>query len=85
MKAIESSVSINGRLKPFQGWTNKFIFPPYHFHMANCMITNMHASQSQMMMLTAAYTGYDFLMRAYKEAIDEKYKFLTYGDAMLIM
>lgn len=85
MKAIESSVSINGRLKPFQGWTNKFIFPPYYFHMANCMLTNLQASQSQMMMLAAAYTGYDFLIKAYKEAIDKKYKFLTYGDAMLIM
>lgn len=85
MKAIESSVSINGRLKPFQGWTNKFIFPPYYFHMANCMLTNLQASQSQMMMLAAAYTGFDFLIKAYKEAIDKKYKFLTYGDAMLIM
>ena len=85
MKAIESSVSISGLLKPFEGWTNKFIFPPYDFSVANCMITNFHSPQSPMMMLTAAFAGYDFLLKSYKEAINEKYKFLTYGDAMLIL
>jgi len=85
MKAIESSVSISRNLKPFKGWTNKFIFPHYDFNVANCMITNLHAPQSPMMMLTSAYAGYDFLMKAYSEAIAKKYKFLTYGDAMLII
>ncbi len=85
MKAIESSVSINGLLKPYRGWTNKFIFPPYEFSVANSMITNLHAPQSPMMMLTSAFAGYDFLMKAYQEAIDKKYRFLTYGDAMLIL
>ncbi|MFC1732207.1 tRNA preQ1(34) S-adenosylmethionine ribosyltransferase-isomerase QueA [candidate division KSB1 bacterium] len=85
MKAIESSVSISGMLKPYEGWTNRFVFPPYEFSVANCMITNLHQPQSPMMMMTAAFAGYDFLMKAYKEAIKEKYKFLTYGDAMLIV
>lgn len=85
MKAIESSVAINGNVKPFNGWTNKFIFPPYDFSVANCMVTNFHPSMSSMMMMVAAFAGYDLLTRAYKEAIEQKYKFLTYGDAMLII
>jgi len=85
MKAIESSVSISGNLKPFNGWTNKFIFPPYDFSVANCMITNFHPSQSSMLMMVAAFAGFDFLMKSYKEAVENKYKFLTYGDAMLII
>ncbi len=85
MKAIESSVAISGNLKPFNGWTNKFIFPPYDFSVANCMVTNFHPSQSSMLMLVSAFAGFDFLMKAYKEAIDKKYNFLTYGDAMLIL
>ena len=85
MKAIESSVTISGTLKPYRGWTNKFIFPPYDFSIANCMITNFHLPQSPMMMMVAAYAGFDFLMRAYDEAIEKKYKFFTYGDPMLII
>lgn len=85
MKAIESSVSISGMLKPYTGWTNRFIFPPYEFDIANSMITNLHLPLSSTMMQVAAFAGYDFLMRAYKEAIDKKYKFYTYGDAMLII
>ena len=85
MKAMESSVTISKHLKPYEGWTNKFIFPPYEFSIANAMITNFHAPKTPMMMLTAAYTGYDLLMKAYKEAIKRKYNFLTYGDAMLII
>ncbi|MCD4745311.1 MAG: tRNA preQ1(34) S-adenosylmethionine ribosyltransferase-isomerase QueA [Bacteroidales bacterium] len=85
MKALESSVSITGKLKPFKGWTNKFIFPPYTFSVANSMITNFHLPQSSVMMLVAAFAGFDFLMKAYKEAIDKKYNFFTYGDAMLII
>ncbi|RLD67218.1 MAG: tRNA preQ1(34) S-adenosylmethionine ribosyltransferase-isomerase QueA [Bacteroidetes bacterium] len=85
MKAMESSVSISKHLKPFEGWTNRFIFPPYEFSIADALITNFHAPKTPMMMLTAAYTGYDLLMKAYKEAIKRKYNFLTYGDAMLII
>jgi S-adenosylmethionine:tRNA ribosyltransferase-isomerase len=85
IKGIESSVAVAGYLKPYNGWTNIFIFPPYHFHIANCMVTNFHLPQSSIMMIVAAFAGYDFLMEAYKEAIKEKYKFFTYGDAMLII
>lgn len=85
MKALETCVSITGKVKPFKGWTNKFIFPPYEFSVADAMITNLHLPQSSMMMMVAAYAGYDFLMRAYQEAVDKKYKFFTYGDAMLVI
>lgn len=85
MKALETTVSITGKVKPFSGWTNKFIFPPYEFQVADAMITNLHLPQSSMMMMVAAYAGYDFLLQAYKEAVDKKYQFFTYGDAMLII
>ncbi|PKP05094.1 MAG: tRNA preQ1(34) S-adenosylmethionine ribosyltransferase-isomerase QueA [Bacteroidetes bacterium HGW-Bacteroidetes-6] len=85
MRAIESSVTINGHLKPFRGWTNKFIFPPYDFSVADSMISNFHLPMSSLMMMVAAYTGYDLLMEAYKVAVKEEYKFFTYGDAMLII
>ncbi len=84
-RTIETSTSISGLLKPYNGWTNKFIFPPYDFSVANSMISNFHLPQSTLMMHVAAFAGYDFLMRAYKEAINEKYGFFTYGDAMLII
>ncbi|MFO8087682.1 MAG: tRNA preQ1(34) S-adenosylmethionine ribosyltransferase-isomerase QueA [Bacteroidales bacterium] len=84
-KALESAVSITGYVKPFNGWTNKFIFPPYDFKVANSMITNFHMPQSTMMMLVSAFAGYDLLMKAYKEAVKEGYHFFTYGDAMLII
>jgi S-adenosylmethionine:tRNA ribosyltransferase-isomerase len=85
MKAIETAVSITGMVKPYKGWTNKFIFPPYEFNVANSMVTNLHLPLSSLMMMVAAFADYDFLMKAYKEAIAEKYKFFTYGDAMLIL
>jgi S-adenosylmethionine:tRNA ribosyltransferase-isomerase len=85
MRTVESSVAISGKLKAFSGWTNKFIFPPYEFNIANSMISNFHLPQSTLMMMVAAFAGYDFLMKAYKEAIKEEYKFFTYGDAMLII
>ena len=85
VKAIETAVSITGMIKPYNGWTNKFIFPPYKCTVADAMITNLHLPLSSVLMLVASFTGYDFLMKAYKEAIDEKYKFFTYGDAMLII
>ncbi|PKP34815.1 MAG: tRNA preQ1(34) S-adenosylmethionine ribosyltransferase-isomerase QueA [Bacteroidetes bacterium HGW-Bacteroidetes-17] len=85
MKALESSVSIAGFVKPYEGWTNKFIFPPYECTVANSMISNFHLPQSSMMMMVSAFAGFDFLKKAYKEAVDKKYKFFTYGDAMLIL
>jgi S-adenosylmethionine:tRNA ribosyltransferase-isomerase len=85
MRAMESSVSSDKHLNPFDGWTNKFIFPPYDFSIANCMITNFHTPKSTLMMMIAAFAGYDFLMKAYKEAVKEKYRFYSYGDAMLII
>lgn len=85
MRALESAVSSNGHLNLFSGWTNKFIFPPYDFSIANCMITNFHTPKSTLMMMVAAFAGYDFLMEAYEEAVKEKYQFYSYGDAMLII
>jgi len=85
MKALETAAIITGKVKPYKGWTNKFIFPPYDFTLADAMITNFHLPKSPMMMQASAFAGYDFLMRAYKEAIANKYRFFTYGDAMLII
>lgn len=85
MRSIESSVSASQRLNPYTGWTNKFIFPPYDFSIANSMITNLHTPKSTLLMMIAAFAGYDFVMEAYQEAIKEKYKFYSYGDAMLIL
>ena len=85
MRAIESSVSSSGTLNEFSGWTNKFIFPPYEFSIANCMITNFHMPKSTLLMMTSAFAGHDFVLRAYEEAIKEKYNFFSYGDAMLII
>jgi S-adenosylmethionine:tRNA ribosyltransferase-isomerase len=85
MRAIETSVSTDGFLKPYEGWTNKFIFPPYDFSVANCMITNFHMPESTLLMMVSAFGGYDLIMEAYKKAIKEKYKFYSYGDAMLIL
>ena len=85
MKAMETSVTISKHLKPFKGWTNKFIFPPYEFGTANAMITNFHLPMSPMFMMVSAYLGYDYTKKVYAEAIKKKYKFFTYGDAMLIL
>ena len=90
LKVMETAVSITGKVKPmmlkeYEGWTNKFIFPPYEFSTASALVTNFHLPKSPMMMETAAFAGYDFLMKAYKEAVAEKYNFFTYGDAMLIL
>ena len=85
MRTLESSVSTFGHVKPYDGWTNKFIFPPYDFSVADSMITNFHLPLSTLMMMTSAFSGYDLLMEAYKVAIKEKYRFGTYGDAMLII
>lgn len=85
MRSIESSVSASNKLNPYTGWTNKFIFPPYDFSIANSMITNFHTPKSTLLMMTAAFGGYDFVMEAYEQAVKEKYKFYSYGDAMLIL
>jgi S-adenosylmethionine:tRNA ribosyltransferase-isomerase len=85
LKTVESSVTANGRLKQSSGWTDKFIIPPYEFKIANSLVTNFHLPESTLLMTTAAFGGYDLIMKAYKEAIKEKYKFFSYGDAMLIL
>ncbi|MEO8149470.1 MAG: tRNA preQ1(34) S-adenosylmethionine ribosyltransferase-isomerase QueA [Bacteroidia bacterium] len=85
MRAIESSVTTTGEMKPAEGWTNKFIFPPYDFSVANCMVTNFHMAESTLLMMTCAFGGYDLIMNAYKLAVKEKYRFFSYGDAMLII
>ena len=85
IRAMETPVSSYQTLKPFEGWTNKFIFPPYNFQIANSLLTNFHAPKSTVLMLVSAFAGHDLIMRAYKEAVKEKYKFLSYGDCMLII
>lgn len=85
VRSIETSVSTDGYLKPFNGWTNKFIFPPYDFQIPNSLITNFHAPESTLLMMVCAFGGYDLVMKAYREALKEKYRFLSYGDAMLII
>lgn len=85
IKALESSVYMSGRIKSFSGWTNKFIFPPYEFLSANMLLTNFNLPQSAMLMIACAFGGYELVMKAYKEALSEKYRFLAYGDALLII
>jgi len=85
MRAIESAVSASKTLKPVNDWTSKFIFPPYEFSIANSMITNFHTPESTLLMMVSAFGGYDHVMNAYEVAIKEKYRFYSYGDAMLII
>jgi S-adenosylmethionine:tRNA ribosyltransferase-isomerase len=85
MRAIETSVSTEGYLKPFDGWTNKFIFPPYDFSVADCLVTNFHTPLSTLLMMISSFCGHELMMQAYHEAIREKYRFYSYGDAMLIL
>jgi len=85
MRSIESSVSTSGELNAFEGWTNKFIFPPYDFSIADALITNLHTPQSTLLMMVSAFADYDFVKKAYAEAVKEKYRFFSYGDAMLII
>ena len=85
MRALESSVSTDGLLKPYDGWTNKFIFPPYDFSVANSMVSNFHMPFSTLLMMVAAFGGYEHVINAYNVAVKEKYRFGTYGDAMLII
>ena len=85
MRTIESSVSASGILKPSEGWTNLFIYPPYDFSIANAMITNFHLPKTSLIIMVCAFGGFDLVMEAYEEAIKEKYRFYSYGDAMLII
>jgi S-adenosylmethionine:tRNA ribosyltransferase-isomerase len=85
MRSIESSVSTDGMLKPFDGWTNKFIFPPYEFSIADALITNFHTPLSTLLMMISAFCGHELMFEAYEQAVKEKYKFYSYGDAMLIL
>ena len=85
MRTLESSVSTDGFLKEFDGWTNKFIFPPYEFSVPNRMVSNFHLPYSTLLMMVSAFAGYNLLMKDYEVAIKEEYKFGTYGDAMLIL
>lgn len=85
MRGLESSVSSNNSLNSFQGWTHKFIFPPYNFKIGDAMITNFHLPKSTLLMMVSAFAGHDFIKEAYQEAIKEKYRFYSYGDAMLIL
>lgn len=82
---IETAVGTDGRLKEFEGWTNKFIFPPYEFSLADAMVSNFHMPLSTMLMLVCSYGGYELIMDAYNIALKEGYRFGTYGDAMLIL
>ena len=85
MRAIETAVGTDVRLKEYEGWTNKFIFPPYEFGLADALVSNFHLPYSTMLMLVCSYGGYDLIMSAYDEALKEGYRFGTYGDAMLIL
>ena len=85
MRSVETAVSAEHMLKPVEGWTNKFIYPPYDFSIANSMITNFHLPKSSLLILVSAFGGLDLIMDAYNEAVKEKYRFYSYGDAMLIL
>ncbi|MEL0275145.1 MAG: tRNA preQ1(34) S-adenosylmethionine ribosyltransferase-isomerase QueA [Flavobacteriaceae bacterium] len=85
MRGLESSVSSVNTLNTYRGWTHKFIFPPYEFAIANCMITNFHTPKSTLLMMVSAFADPDFIKEAYDVAVKEKYNFYSYGDAMLIL
>ena len=85
MRGLESSVSSFGTLNPYNGWTHKFIYPPFDFSIANSMITNFHTPKSTLLMMVSAFGGKDFVLKAYKEAMKKKYNFSSYGDAMMII
>ena len=85
MRALASAVCMNGHLMPYEGWTNKFIFPPYDFQVCTAMVSNFHMPLSTMLMMVSAFGGYDLIMEAYRVAVEEKYRFGAYGDAMLIL
>jgi S-adenosylmethionine:tRNA ribosyltransferase-isomerase len=85
LRGIASAVSMGGHMKLYEGWTNKFIFPPYDFTVSTALVTNFHLPYSTMLMMVTAFGNYDVIMNAYNEAVKEEYKFGAYGDAMLIV
>jgi S-adenosylmethionine:tRNA ribosyltransferase-isomerase len=85
MRAIESSFTAEKLLKPSEGWTNTFIHPPYNFNIADALITNFHLPKTSLLIMVCAFAGYDLTMEAYKRAIKDKYRFFSYGDAMLLL
>ena len=85
MRAIESSFTAEKLLKPSEGWTNTFIHPPYQFNIADALVTNFHLPKTSLLIMTCAFAGYDLAMEAYKKAIKDKYRFFSYGDAMLVI
>ncbi len=85
MRSVESAVSATGMLKAAEGWTNLFIYPPYDFSIANSMITNFHLPKTSLLIMISAFAGHELIMDVYNEAVKEKYKFFSYGDAMLIL
>ncbi|MDR1226232.1 MAG: tRNA preQ1(34) S-adenosylmethionine ribosyltransferase-isomerase QueA [Prevotellaceae bacterium] len=84
-RALETNVTTLGTINPYNGWTNKFIFPPYDINVPNCLVTNFHLPQSTLLMMASAFTGFDLIMDTYQKAIKEKYRFGVYGDAMLVL
>ena len=85
LRAIASSVCMNGHIMPYEGRTNKFIFPPYDFQVCDALVSNFHLPLSTMLMMVSAFGGYDLIMKAYNTAVKEGYQFGAYGDAMLIL
>ena len=85
MRALETSFTADKLLKPSEGWTNIFIHPPYNFSISDALITNLHLPKTSLLIMTCAFAGYDLTMEAYKKAIKDKYRFFSYGDAMLVI
>jgi S-adenosylmethionine:tRNA ribosyltransferase-isomerase len=85
MRCLESSFTAQKLLKPSEGWTNTFIHPPYDFNIADSLVTNFHLPKTSLLIMTCAFAGYDLTMEAYKKAIKDKYRFFSYGDALLIV
>ena len=85
MRSIETAVSAERLLKPAEGWTNKFIYPPYEFSIADSMVTNLHLPKSSLLIMVSAFAGQELIKEAYNIAVKEEYRFFSYGDAMLIL
>jgi S-adenosylmethionine:tRNA ribosyltransferase-isomerase len=85
MRALETSFTADKLLKPSEGWTNIFIHPPYNFSISDALITNFHLPKTSLLIMTCAFAGYELTMEAYKKAIKDKYRFFSYGDAMLVL
>jgi S-adenosylmethionine:tRNA ribosyltransferase-isomerase len=85
MRAIESSFTAEKLLKPSEGWTNTFVHPPYQFNIADALVTNFHLPKTSLLIMVCAFAGYDLAMESYKKAIKDKYRFFSYGDAMLVV